>query len=137
MLLKRQKNLSSINSFQDIFLDGHSVRETINGGERSFSDFRKLLDQAAKFKNWMGGINPDAKLIEEYHKTSISGTWAYSLPIKTLRFAICTFLGFNGDGTGLVAGGVDTFLLDKILKGWRPHHFVQGNLKKFVDVEED
>ncbi|MFZ5553516.1 MAG: hypothetical protein ACOZCO_10395 [Bacteroidota bacterium] len=133
LLLKRERSAEEIHSFQDIFLKGHAIREAINSGERSISDFRKLLDHAKKFKNWVDGVKPESRLIAEYQKSSISGTWVDSLPIKTVRFAICAGLGFSGDATGLLASVTDSFLLDKILKGWRPHHFVQGELTKFVD----
>lgn len=133
LLLKRERSAGEIHSFQDIILKGHTIREAINSGERSISDFRKLLDHAKKFKNWVDGVKPEAKLIAEYYESNISGTWVDSLPIKTIRFAICTGLGFSGDVTGISASLVDSFLLDKILKGWRPHHFVQGELTKFVD----
>jgi hypothetical protein len=133
LLLKRERSAEEIHSFQDIFLKGHAIREAINSGERSISDFRKLLDHAKKFKNWVDGVRPEARLIAEYHESSISGTWVDSLPIKTIRFAICTGLGLSDSPTGILASVVDSFLLDKIFKGWRPHHFVQGELTKFVD----
>lgn len=133
LLLKNERSAGEIRSFQDVILNGHTIREALNSGEKSVSDFRKLLDHAKKFKSWVDGVKPEAKLIAEYYESSITGTWVDSLPIKSLRFAICTALGFSGEVTGFTAGVIDSFLLDKILKGWRPHHFVQGELTKFVD----
>jgi hypothetical protein len=34
---------------------------------------------------------------------------------------------------GFVAG--DTFILDKMLKGWRPNRFIEGPLKDFISSE--
>lgn len=133
MLRKRNVNHHEYSIFQETVLEGHSIRDAINSGERSFSEFRDLLNSAGKFKNWMGGLKPDAKLIAEYCKANTAGTWADKLPIKTFRFAVCFLAGIINISAGLVASGIDTFLLDKILKGWAPHHFVQAELKDFVN----
>jgi len=39
----------------------------------------------------------------------------------------------TGLAVGAASSAADTFLLDKLLKGWRPNHFVDGKLKPFLD----
>lgn len=135
LLMKHQHNLEEIRMFYNIALEGRSLREVVNSGERSFSEFRRLLEKADRFKSWLKSINPDQQVIAEYHKAATAETWIDSLPVKGIRFAICTAAGLAGPFTGLGAGAVDTFLIEKIFRGWRPHHFVQGPLFKFLNPE--
>jgi hypothetical protein len=68
--------------------------------------------------------------------------WADKLPPKTLRWLLFTGGGlalgaaFTNPLTGAIAGTAlslaDSFLLDKLIKGWRPSQFIEGPLKDFV-----
>ena len=129
--------------FQEHHLeDARSVREAINSGERSFEEFLDLLDHADRFKEWLKGRNPDADLIREYYKAATSETWIDKLPTKSFRFVLATLGGLGADmlfptggiGTaiGVGIGASDSLLLDRILKGWRPNHFIEGELKTFT-----
>jgi hypothetical protein len=135
MLAKRCRNEKTINIFQNELLNGRCIREAINSGERSFTEFRKLLYHSKRFKAWVGGVDPNMSVMNEYVKSATKGTWADSLPIKALRFAICTATGLASTPGGISATVADTFLLEKIFRGWRPHHFVQGPLARFVDTD--
>lgn len=136
LLIKRERNVEQIRVFQDAVLDGRSLREAINSGGRSFSEFRKLLETAQKFRSWLHNASPDQRLIAEYERALVADTWINSLPAKAIRFAICSVLGAAGAPVGIGAGALDAFLVEKILKGWRPHHFVQGPLLKFVGPDQ-
>jgi hypothetical protein len=49
------------------------------------------------------------------------------------RWALFTGIGLVVDPlVGVAIGAADSFLLDKILKGWKPDVFVEGSLKPFV-----
>jgi hypothetical protein len=39
-----------------------------------------------------------------------------------------------GAAVGVGLSAADTFLLDKLLKGWKPNQFVEGPLKEFIRV---
>lgn len=63
------------------------------------------------------------------------------LPAKSVRWSLFTgagigldALGAGGIGTtaGVALSALDSFVIDKILKGWKPHHFVEGDLKGFI-----
>jgi len=41
-------------------------------------------------------------------------------------------LGATNPTIGLVAGFTDNFLVEKLLGGWRPNHFVKGRLQPFI-----
>jgi hypothetical protein len=139
-----QRNASGeqISNFQDFILeDGHAIRESINAGEKSFEDLLKLLDKAAKFKGWLKNQKSDENLCKNYLREVSASTWIEKLPAKSIRWTLFTSAGLVIDSIG--AGGVgtaigvglsaaDAFLLDKIINGWKPNHFVNGHLTNFL-----
>lgn len=54
--------------------------------------------------------------------------WITSIPAKTVRYVICALIALKSDAAGLAAAWADQFLTEKLLKGWRPNHFVDGKL---------
>jgi len=143
LLRKREAAVREIDLFQDLHLRGaRTVREVINSGERTLPEFFKLLDSAARFKSWLREKNPDERLLTEYFEAVTRETWLDKLPSKTSRWIITTGLAaaveaiFPASGAALLAAqGIslaDATLLDKILKGWRPNQFVNGELSEFV-----
>ena len=130
---RAERNLQAREQFSELVLaDYPSIRDVIDSGERSFPEFLKLLDKAQKFKTWLAKSNPDQKLISQYIEALKSDTWVDKAPVKGLRylFSLCT--GLADPTAGIASGAADAFLLDKLLKGWRPNHFVDDRLKPFL-----
>lgn len=139
---KTTKNVDNIYQFNDfIFSDGYAIREAINSGEKTFKQFIDILDKADKFKNWLEKVDDDKSIIKEYHDAVTKETWVDKLPSKAFRWSFFTGAGFALDlaltggmgtaiGLGLSIG--DAFLLDKLIKGWKPNSFIDGDLKKFI-----
>ena len=100
------------------------------------------MQRADRFKTWLSDCNPDGTLLQEYYNTATSDSWIEKLPTKSLRFVFTTlggaaadlFLPTGGLGTAVGAGlgAVDSLLLDRLLKGWKPNQFVEGELSEFV-----
>jgi len=142
-LQRRQTNAEEIQTFHDLIIpDFPSIRETLNEGRRTFGEFLTLLDQADKFKSFIQKTNPDVGLVHEYHRSATASTWADKLPSKSIRFAVATALGVAADaifptglGTtiGITIGGADSLFGDRLIKGWRPNHFIAGPYRKFVE----
>jgi hypothetical protein len=140
---RRFKSEEQHDIFENVVLDdARTVREVVNSKERSIAEFFRLLDEASKFRTWMQAQNPDSQLVREYYDQMNKDTWIGRLPGKTLRFAFFTGAGILADmiaptglGTaaGIGLGATDSLLLDKLMKGWRPSHFIEGPLKKFVE----
>ena len=140
---KSNKTSDEIYQFNDFILDdGHAIREVLNSGEKTFGDFLKILDKADKFKDWLSNVENDKSLIKAYHTEVTKETWVDKLPTKGFRWSFFTGLGLLVDavgggglgtaiGLGLSAG--DTFLLDKILKGWKPSVFVDNELIPMIN----
>lgn len=133
-LLRRSNlNVDSRQQFTKVVLpDSPSLAEVIDSGERSFDDFLKLLDRAARFKDWLKTVNPDEDLIRTYMRDVASEGWIQQLPAKSLRYVFTLALEATNPVVGLVAGIIDNFVVEKLLSGWRPNHFVSGKLSPFV-----
>ena len=133
---KRDKSVTEIKMFRDIHLqDARAIREAINSGEYAFDEFMRVLEKAAKFKDWLRTRNPDANLLDEYSKSVMTETWLNTLPGKALRFVIAKSMAAVLHASGLGAAGVglkaaDNLLLDRLFNGWRPNQFVQGPLQR-------
>ena len=140
LTLRRDRHQQDIDLFSEIQLEGRSLRESLNKGERSFAEFLDLLDKAAKFKGWLADADPEKGLIKEYNDAVTKDTWVDKIPAKLLRFVSITGAGLALDAlvgggagvAGIAIGFADTMLLDRMLKGWRPNQFV-GRLADFTD----
>jgi hypothetical protein len=57
-----------------------------------------------------------------------------------MRFGLFTGAGMLADmlapGSSPALGAVDTFIVDKVAQKWRPHYFVENNLRGFLDVNQ-
>ncbi|MDA9208818.1 hypothetical protein N9P03_01295 [bacterium] len=138
---RQVKNQSEIELFQRITIgEGRSVREAINSGQRSFDEFLELMEHASQFRKWLSDQEPAQSLVQDYYSEMTAGTWAEKLPAKSFRWMFFTGAGVAADlliptGIGTVAGVAlsagDTFLLDKVAKGWKPNQFIEGPLVDF------
>ncbi len=142
ILAKRRANAEQLVLFQDLFLRGaNSIRDAINQDPSRFGEYLKLLEEGKKFKDWLRGKNPDAKLLAEYHRAATNNTWLEKLPTRTVRFALFVGMGLLTEAfvpTGLAAASAiglsaaDYFLIDNVIKGWRPNQFVEGPVADFL-----
>jgi hypothetical protein len=133
---------AKIQAFSNVAMQGHSVQEAINRDLVSFREFTKLLDRADKFKEWISTRPPGRDLLQEYYREVTAGTWIERLPGKTFRWLVFTGLGAAVDsqlGTGVAAtasaqglSAFDTFLLDRLIGGWRPSQFVEAEIMPLV-----
>lgn len=122
-----------LGSFNELVLPNTpKLSEVINSGEQTFTDFLKLLDKSQRFREWIQGVNPDEKIVSEYLKDVTSEGWISKLPGKTLRYVLGTAIGATGTIPGLLFSAADTYLVDKMLGGWRPSHFINKTYKPFL-----
>jgi len=142
ILARRFGSGEKIEAFHEFAIgNASSVREAVNSGARNFSDVMRLLQSAEKFKDWIQGRPDDADLRREYCRSISRTDWADLLPTKSIRWSIFAAaniaLGLATTPTAGVLGGLglsilDSLLLDKIIKGWRPNQFIEGDLRTFV-----
>jgi len=129
-------------TFQDfVFDDGRALREAINSGRRGFADLRKVLSSATKFRGWLKNRDPDLELVKAYFREATKGSWVDKLPAKSVRWSIFTGLGLAvdvlgahgiGTATAVAISAADAFLIDRLLKGWKPNQFIDESLKPFT-----
>ncbi|WP_332854860.1 hypothetical protein [Duganella sp. S19_KUP01_CR8] len=133
-LLRRMEiNHSERHQFTEIVLsDAPALAEVIDAGERTFEEFLKLLDQSRRFKEWLHKTNPDEHLVSKYLKDVTKEGWIESTKAKVIRYMLTTGMDAINPVAGIVAGLSDTFVIDKLFKGWRPNHFIEKQLAPFV-----
>lgn len=133
-LARRVESAEQIELFARLTLEqGNAVREAVNSGQRTFEEIIKLLRKARTFRAWLKNAPPNAELAQHYYSSLRSGSWIERLPAKTLRWAVFTGLGALAGPLGALGGSVvDSFLLDRIVKGWKPSQFVDGPLRAFA-----
>jgi hypothetical protein len=133
-LLRRGNiNQDSLQQFKEIALpDTPSLAEVIDSGQRSFGEFIRLLEKASKFKDWLKSTNPDEGLIREYLKSVSSEDWIQRLPAKSMRYLFSLALDAKFPVASFAFGILDNFIVEKLLAGWRPSHFVDMRLAPFA-----
>ena len=133
--------------FQEVVVDGsESIREAVNSGDRGFRDVIRLIEKASKFKEWTHQTGEDSLLRDDYCKRIAATDWADGLPPKSVRFTVMTGLSVlaglvmtpaAGIAAGVGLNAADYFLLDRLLKGWKPNQFVEGSLKPFLKKSDN
>ena len=119
-----------------------SIAELINSGTRTFEDLRKLLSEAEQFKAWLHDQPPEGDLAKAYVEEVTRLSWRTGSVTKNLRFILfngaqiaagAAIAGPIGAAAGLALAATDSYLLDRLLAGWKPHQFVRGPLEKFLN----
>jgi len=119
------------------------IRDAINSGMRTFADVVPLVRAAEKFKDWLAKIDDKRPVTVEYCREVARLDWADKLPPKSIRWLIFWALGISTGALGPLEaaaasgalGAADYFLLDRLLRGWKPNQFVEGPLKKFLKLD--
>lgn len=135
VIKKSGKVANNLNRFQEVVLgSAKQIREVVNSGEKTIDDLIPLLDKSKQFKEWLQKQDDDVNLIKEYYNCITEKTWLEKLPGKATRFSIFTGAGIavdffttGGIGTllGVVLGVGDEFILDNLMKGWKPNQFIE------------
>jgi hypothetical protein len=120
--------------------NSRAIAEAIDNGFIPFEDFIVTYEKSVKFRKWLDGLPYDANLAAEYYREVTADGWCAKLPAKAAKWVLFTGIGYGIDllgagGIGTIAGlglsAIDTFLLDRLLTGWRPNQFVQQELSRF------
>lgn len=143
ILASYSRSSSQIQMFQEVTLSsGRAIGDALRLKNKSFADFMKLLEHAAKFRDWVRAVNPDIGLLTEYQKAIEQVSWVERLPTKSTRFALFTgggivadlmLAGGLGTAAGIGLGVADTFIVDRLIKGWKPSQFVEKRLVPFAE----
>jgi hypothetical protein len=136
------RSLDRLSAFRSFVVPHNgSIAEAINGRTRTFEELRALLAKADRFKQWVNEQAPDGDLARAYIDQVTSTSWRTGSTTKTLRFILfnaaqiaagAAIAGPGGVVAGVALAATDSYLLDRLLTGWRPHQFVRGPLEKFL-----
>jgi hypothetical protein len=135
LLHRTLENADALRQFVTIVLpDAPTLAEVIDAGERSFSEFLRLLDRSDRFKRWVKSANPDEGLVREYMRAVTSEDWLQTTKSKGVRYLLTTAIDAVNPLAGIGAALADNFIVEKLLGGWRPNHFVNTRLAPFVEI---
>jgi len=139
-LQRAQRNQDQISAFEEMVFDqAHAFGDAFNRGVISFKEALKIIDQSRRFRTWTKGLAPDANLIQEYHRAVTKDTSLKNLPASVARFSIFNGAGIVAGtlmpGAGLITSAIDSFVVERLIGGWRPNIFVR-NVRKALDAAE-
>jgi hypothetical protein len=143
LLSRRDESVRRIDVFQEWTCDnGRAIREAVTEKKKNFEDILQLVEAAGRFKEWLADVDPSSDLVKEYVQAVCSASWADNLPPKVVRILLFNAAGaalsalttpVGGVTAGLLLSALDTFLVDRLVKGWKPNQFVERALKQFID----
>lgn len=136
-LQRALKSGDQISAFEEMVFDqAHGFSDGFNKGLISFKEALEVIDKSRRFRTWTHGLAPDANIIREYHRAVTKDTVLKKLPASAARFSFFNGLGAVAGlvipGAGLAASAIDTFIVDRVIGGWRPNIFVR-NVQKTLD----
>ncbi len=113
-----------IPDFTAFFLEGILTIEEIVA-------MRESVD-GKKFRNWLESEDYNK---EEVYKKMLSSlkNKGDNLLVRVIRFALTNIIGVASTSIGLGVSAVDSFIIDKFLKGWHPNLFLDDVLSKKLD----
>ncbi len=145
LLGKSLESAKKITDFQNfVFEDAKSLREAVNDKKIDLDELIEVLKRSQKFKKWISGIDPDKDLLKNYYAEVTKDSIVDKIPGKSVRWGIFTGAGLIADavatgglGTaiGLGVGALDTFYIDKLIKGWKPNQFIEVEVKRLLDTQ--
>ncbi len=132
---KCRKSNEEINTFQRTIIPGmKTIREEYNKGSISISEIIDVIIKTSSFKKWLADKPVDSDLLREYLNEISKKSILDKLPSKSVRWSLFTGAGIFTDvilptGLGTITGIslsiLDGFIIDKILKGWRPNQYIE------------
>ncbi|WP_288731431.1 SEC-C domain-containing protein [uncultured Phocaeicola sp.] len=98
------------------------------------NDILKLRNdfQGKIFRYWMQKSDYEEQLMQQEIMNSVQNILGAKC-INPIRFIGTNLIGLFGFIPGIVASAFDSFILDKILKGWHPNFFLDDKLKTMID----
>lgn len=117
------------------------VGEVVSQGRLTFDEFWEMRNKknAVKFRDWLANAEIDqARDLEKLYVESLGNQhWIDSVPVKIVRFILSNVLGAIEPITGFAAGTLDSFFVDKWIKGYKPKLFIDELSKLSLTPSSD
>lgn len=139
--LRRVGVRDELEAFQTSVLGASSVASTVDRAARSFREIEPLLAAREPLARTVRGRPPDKSLTQAYFAEIQKTSWIRHGPGKAVRFSVIAGAGLatglllspvGGAAVGVAVNALDSFVLDKIIKGNACRSFVEGELRPFV-----
>lgn len=90
------------------------------------------------FRYWTKMTNYEEGVMRQEIMNSVNNVLG-SKCLQPIRMLACNLIGIGGFLPGITASAFDSYVLDKVFKGWHPNFFLDNELKKMIDrsVDED
>lgn len=90
------------------------------------------------FRYWAKMTNYEEGVMRQEIMNSVNNVLG-SKCMQPIRMLACNLIGIGGFLPGITASAFDSYVLDKVFKGWHPNFFLDNELKKMIDrsVDED
>lgn len=129
---RTHRSLEELIEFKKHVLTGcPSLGQAFINGQINGEQLIRLLEEGDRFRTWLKGRPDDADLVNQYLIECSAPTLSDKKIVKTIRFGITTLLGFM-PVVGAITSAFDTFIFDKLLKGWKPNHFIKDQLEPLL-----
>lgn len=129
---RTHRSLEELIEFKKHVLTGcPSLGQAFINGQINGEQLIRLLEEGDRFRTWLKGRPDDADLVNQYLIECLAPTLSDKKIVKTIRFGITTLLGFM-PVVGAITSAFDTFIFDKLLKGWKPNHFIKDQLEPLL-----
>jgi len=128
LMSRFQNNQMEISTFQNyVFSEYKGIGEAFKNGELSVKALLKLIERSEKFRHWLSQIDDNGDFLKEYLKVVLKKGLYEKLPAKIVRFAIFkgAALASQSPLVGNALDLTDSFLVDKIVGGWKPNQFIE------------
>jgi len=131
------KEKNSINLFNDVFSKILQKKEIPDLSELyikniiTLADYLEIIEtlNAIKFRKWINDKDYDpAKLESDLLSSKISNKY-----IDLIRWFIPNAIGIVSPILGVTSSFADSFIVDKLMKGWHPNLFLDDILKQKID----
>lgn len=94
----------------------------------TFSEIWKLRKKgnAKRFRRWIKKGSPkDARELEKMYVDNLKGkAFVNALPLRAIKFLVAAGVGLYDPSAGLTASAIDSFFVDKLVKGYNPRLFI-------------
>ena len=131
--LQSQASQREIATFSEMAFEGRDIRGALNSGARTMEDFLSILDRSAEFRAWIRNKPPEASLARAYFEECTRGSWIDTLGTRAVRWTLVSLASVGMPvGAALTIGATDSFVLSRLLGGWRPNHFIDRRVRPFV-----
>lgn len=100
----------------------------------NLDDLLKLRDSfnGKIFRYWAKTTDYEERMMRQDIMNSIQNIVGLKI-LHPIRMLACSLIGLGGFLPSLAVSAFDSFILDKVLKGWHPNFFLDNELKKMID----